>query len=80
MAVSLLSAVVTMPTYAWFHRTATKCYHWNFSRLDQVTLAAALDDKRTVYSVLLLTLIYSLLAYGFLLSFCYEMSNTEFTS
>ena len=77
---SLLSALVSIPTFAWFHKFASQCFHWNFSHLDRITLAAALDDKRAVYSVLLLTLIYSMLAYGFLLSFCYQMSNTEFTS
>jgi hypothetical protein len=78
--VSLLSAFITIPLYAWFHKNSTDCYHWNFSSLDKITLAAALDDKETVENVLLLMIVYSLLAYGFLISFCYEMSSTEFTS
>jgi len=80
LLVVVVSAVVTVPSFAKFHKTTLVCFHWNFSVLDKVSMASALDDSKVVYDMLLLTLFYSLVAYGFLASFCYEMSQTEFTS
>lgn len=77
---AIFSFFVVLPIYSWYHENALYCFHWNFSRLDRKTLAAALDNVNTVHIVLLLTLVYSILAYVLLFSICYEMSNTEFTS
>jgi hypothetical protein len=77
---SLVSIIFVAPMYGWFHENVKTCYHWNFSRLDRITISAALDDRETVGWVILLTFIYSVLAYGFIFSFCVEMANTEFIS
>lgn len=66
--------------YSWFHKNVKYCFHWNFSRFDKLTLASALDDRDSVDKIGILVGVYSLIAYTFILSFCYEMSNTEFTN
>lgn len=71
---------VSIPTYAWFHRHSFECFHWNFSRLDWFTVASALDEPETVYRIMMFAFLISAVAYAFLFSFCYEMSQTEFTT
>jgi hypothetical protein len=80
MTVSTISLLVVMPSYSWFHKQVQLCFHWNFSGFDRFTVAAALDDAETVKRVLVIALVYTLIAYCFLLGFCWEMSQTEFTS
>lgn len=72
--------LITIPLYAQFERNSKEFYNKNLSILDKITIASILDDEKTISKVLFLTIIYSLLAYVFLISFCYEMSSTEFTS
>ena len=74
---------MVLPTYIWIHKQAPfliQVETWNFSQLDELTLAAVLEDDEIVYFVLLVTALYTILAYYFLFGFCYEMSQTEFTS
>jgi hypothetical protein len=78
--VFVISLIWIFPAYGRFHQEVKYCFHWNFSRWDWFTIASAMDDLGTMYWVLLMTLVFSLVAYGFLFSFCYEMSTTEFTS
>lgn len=75
-----MSYLVTVPTFVDFHKTTSECLHWNFSILDKITIASALDDNIVVYNMMMLTFLYSAIAYAFLGSFCYDMSQTEFTS
>ena len=53
---------------------------WNFSRLDKLTIAAFLDERKAVWSVILLMYSYTAVAYYFLYSFSSRMSEFEFYS
>jgi hypothetical protein len=83
LLVSVISLAILVPTYALMHKDATfrrDEIPWNFSRLDALTLAAALNDGEIVFIALIVTVLYTMLAYYFLYSFCDLMSQTEFTT
>lgn len=53
---------------------------WNFSRLDLISLANAINDKSVINLVILMTLLYTTIAYYFLYVLCSKMSKFEFYS
>ena len=70
---TFFSIVLLIPLYTTFRNPSIFTPiedHWNFSRLDRLTLAVSIDDNDTVRIVILLTYTYSLFAYYLLFQFC----------
>ena len=76
--VSLFSIVIFIPLYTVLQPVnvfAPIEANWNFSHLDKLTLASALDNKQTVNIAILMTYTYSLFAYYLLITFCTQMAE-----
>lgn len=78
---SFFSIAILIPLFTVFRKPnvfAPTEANWNFSRLDKLTLAVALDDNQTMVIAVLMTYTYSLFAYYLLFTFCTQMSEYEF--
>ena len=82
LLVSILSCGILIPTYLWLSESQTQNLDiaWNFSRLDLVSLANAINDKSVIRLVILMTLLYTVVAYYFLYLISSKMSKFEFYS
>lgn len=80
-ALSVISCFVTIPLYSIIHVPQPfpgVLSSWNLSFLDTLTLVMALDDPEVIDLTIYLGILYSILAYFFIITFCIKMAKFEF--
>lgn len=78
---SLFTIILLVPVYGYISDSSqysASRFDWNYSFLDTLTLANAIDDFDITTLIILMTYLFSFLAYYLLYVICSQMSSLEF--